>query len=183
MQSDHSPQSCPLYVVHVLPVAMEVGWRVAGRDRSRSFMTQALADSYRTELIRAARRGQAFDPATGEPAGTPSTPNGAPALLHRTQAPSACWPGWSGSRCRSATSATRTLSGQPWTGCAHGWTARPRRRTRSPASGRCSTALSATPLSWGCCPPTPSAWAGARRKLPWPSARLRSPARRRSGRS
>ncbi|HEY1919574.1 MAG TPA: site-specific integrase [Streptosporangiaceae bacterium] len=45
----------------------EVRWRVAGQDRSRSFATRALADSYRAELIRAARRGQAFDPATGQP--------------------------------------------------------------------------------------------------------------------
>ena len=35
----------------------EVRWRVAARDRSRSFITRALADSYRAELIRAARRG------------------------------------------------------------------------------------------------------------------------------
>ncbi|HLX47334.1 MAG TPA: site-specific integrase [Streptosporangiaceae bacterium] len=48
--------------------AFEVRWRVAGQDRSRSFATRALADSYRAELIRAARRGQAFDPATGQPA-------------------------------------------------------------------------------------------------------------------
>jgi hypothetical protein len=46
----------------------EVGWRMADRDKSRSFITPALADSYRAELVRAARRGQAFDPATGEPA-------------------------------------------------------------------------------------------------------------------
>ena len=46
----------------------EVRWRVAGRDRSRSFMTRALADSYRAELVRAARSGTGFDPATGEPA-------------------------------------------------------------------------------------------------------------------
>jgi hypothetical protein len=45
----------------------EVRWRVAGGDRSRSFITRALADSYRAELIRAARRGLEFDPATGEP--------------------------------------------------------------------------------------------------------------------
>ncbi len=30
--------------------------------------TRALADSFRAELVRAARRGQAFDPATGQPA-------------------------------------------------------------------------------------------------------------------
>ena len=34
----------------------EVRWRVAGRDRSRSFMTRALADSYRAELVRTARK-------------------------------------------------------------------------------------------------------------------------------
>ena len=45
----------------------EVRWRVAARDKSRSFITQALADSYRAELIRAARRGLEFDLATGEP--------------------------------------------------------------------------------------------------------------------
>ncbi len=48
--------------------AFEVRWQVAGRDRSRSFMTRALADSHRAELVRAARKGAGFDPATGEPA-------------------------------------------------------------------------------------------------------------------
>jgi integrase len=48
--------------------AFEVRWRVAGRDRSRSFATRALADSYRAELVRAAGKGAEFDPATGEPA-------------------------------------------------------------------------------------------------------------------
>jgi hypothetical protein len=46
----------------------EVRWRAAGRVRSRSFLTRALADIYRAELIRAARTGLEFDPATGEPA-------------------------------------------------------------------------------------------------------------------
>ena len=45
----------------------EVRWRIAGGDKSRPFITRALADSYRAELIRAARRGLEFDPATGEP--------------------------------------------------------------------------------------------------------------------
>jgi hypothetical protein len=35
--------------------------------KSRSFITRGLADSYRAELVRAARSGLAFDPATGEP--------------------------------------------------------------------------------------------------------------------
>jgi len=48
--------------------AFEVRWQVAGRQRSRSFMTRGLADSFRAELVRAARQGAGFDPATGEPA-------------------------------------------------------------------------------------------------------------------
>ncbi len=48
--------------------AFEVRWRVAGRDKSRSFITRALADSYRAELVGAPRRGQAYDPGPGEPA-------------------------------------------------------------------------------------------------------------------
>ncbi len=46
----------------------EVRWHAAGRARSRSFITQGLADSYRAELIRAARKGLDFSPGTGEPA-------------------------------------------------------------------------------------------------------------------
>jgi hypothetical protein len=45
----------------------EVRWRVAGRDRSRSFVSRALADSYRAELVRAAAKGLAFAAGTGEP--------------------------------------------------------------------------------------------------------------------
>jgi hypothetical protein len=45
----------------------EVRWRIAGGGKSRSFITRALADSYRAELIRAARRGLEFDLDTGEP--------------------------------------------------------------------------------------------------------------------
>jgi hypothetical protein len=44
----------------------EVRWHAAGR--ARSFITQGLADSYRAELIRAARKGLDFTPGTGEPA-------------------------------------------------------------------------------------------------------------------
>ena len=45
----------------------EVRWHAAGRGRSKSFITRRLADSYRAELVRAARRGLEFDPITGEP--------------------------------------------------------------------------------------------------------------------
>jgi hypothetical protein len=46
----------------------EVRWQAAGRSRSKSFITRKLADSYRAELVRAARMGLDFDPLTGEPA-------------------------------------------------------------------------------------------------------------------
>jgi hypothetical protein len=45
----------------------EVRWHAAGRTWSRSFITRALADSYRAELVRAARLGLEFGQATGEP--------------------------------------------------------------------------------------------------------------------
>jgi integrase len=46
----------------------EVRWQAAGHGRSKSFITRKLADSYRAELVRAARMGLDFDPLTGEPA-------------------------------------------------------------------------------------------------------------------
>jgi hypothetical protein len=46
----------------------EVRWRAPGRSKSKSFITRKLADSYRAELVRAARMGLDFDPLTGEPA-------------------------------------------------------------------------------------------------------------------
>jgi hypothetical protein len=45
----------------------EVRWQAAGRSRSKSFITRRLADSFRAELVRAARTGLEFDPLTGEP--------------------------------------------------------------------------------------------------------------------
>ena len=55
---------------------LEVRWHAGGRARSRSFITRGLADSYRAELIRAARQGLDFSPATGEP-GSWATPEAA----------------------------------------------------------------------------------------------------------
>src|SRR5258708_29319977 len=45
----------------------EVRWHAADRSRSKSFITRRLADSYRAELVRAARKGVEFDPVTCEP--------------------------------------------------------------------------------------------------------------------
>lgn len=45
-----------------------VRWSVAGVPRKRPFRTAALADAFRSELVTAARRGEAFDVDSGEPA-------------------------------------------------------------------------------------------------------------------
>jgi integrase len=45
----------------------EVRWRVGSRTRSRKLSTRALADSFRADLLSAARRGERFDVATGLP--------------------------------------------------------------------------------------------------------------------
>ena len=44
-----------------------VRWAVAGRRWNESFRTHALADAFRSELLRATRRGEAFLVETGRP--------------------------------------------------------------------------------------------------------------------
>lgn len=44
-----------------------VRWQVAGRERREPFKTAALADSFRSDLLSAARKGEAFDVGTGLP--------------------------------------------------------------------------------------------------------------------
>jgi hypothetical protein len=45
----------------------KVRWFVAGRRFKAPFKTAALADSFRSQLVSAARRGEAFDVETGRP--------------------------------------------------------------------------------------------------------------------
>ncbi len=45
----------------------EVRWSVEGKERSRSFATKALADSFRSHLLSAAKDGEPFDTETGLP--------------------------------------------------------------------------------------------------------------------
>lgn len=47
--------------------AYTVLWRVGARRWKKRFKTKALADSYRADLLSAARRGEAFDLDTGQP--------------------------------------------------------------------------------------------------------------------
>ncbi|MEU6413810.1 hypothetical protein [Microbispora sp. NPDC046933] len=43
----------------------EVRWKVGGREKSESFGTKALADNWLSDLRQAAKRGEAFDWASG----------------------------------------------------------------------------------------------------------------------
>jgi integrase len=45
----------------------QLRWVVAGREHSESFLTKALADAFRAELMATARAGEPFDPVTGLP--------------------------------------------------------------------------------------------------------------------
>jgi hypothetical protein len=44
-----------------------VRWRVGERRFKERYRTRALADSFRSELVTAARKGEAFDADTGRP--------------------------------------------------------------------------------------------------------------------
>ncbi|MGW4662258.1 hypothetical protein [Streptosporangium sandarakinum] len=45
----------------------EVRWKVGGKQKSKSFRTKALGDNFLSALRQAAKRGEAFDIATGLP--------------------------------------------------------------------------------------------------------------------
>lgn len=45
----------------------EFRWVVAGQEHSLSFLTKALAEGFRSDLVKAAREGESFDPVTGLP--------------------------------------------------------------------------------------------------------------------
>ncbi|MDM4784289.1 MULTISPECIES: tyrosine-type recombinase/integrase [unclassified Micromonospora] len=51
-----------------------VRWVVAGREKSRTFVTRALADRFRSDLMQAANQGEAFDIDTGLPDSMTETP-------------------------------------------------------------------------------------------------------------
>ena len=52
----------------------KVRWAVAGRRWKQSFRSAALADSFRSELVAAARKGEPFDTETGRPATAQAVP-------------------------------------------------------------------------------------------------------------
>src|SRR4051812_16740961 len=71
-----------------------VRWEVAGQRKRRTFKTRALADSFRSALLSAANRGEAFDIDTGEPQSMwLATENDHPWLDHVAQFAAMKWPG------------------------------------------------------------------------------------------
>jgi hypothetical protein len=49
------------------PKPYQVRWKVGTAVFAKSFGTRGLADSFRSGLVQAARRGEAFDTVTGQP--------------------------------------------------------------------------------------------------------------------
>ncbi|GLY33549.1 hypothetical protein [Kineosporia sp. NBRC 101731] len=57
----------PLDIRKDRPKPYSVRWRLAGRFKRRSFKTRCLAESFRSDLIQATRKGEGFDVETGLP--------------------------------------------------------------------------------------------------------------------
>ncbi|MFI6637857.1 tyrosine-type recombinase/integrase [Nonomuraea fuscirosea] len=55
------------------PKPYELRWKIGNAPKSKSFLTRALADHFRADLFKAARRGEPFDTVTGLPASMTKT--------------------------------------------------------------------------------------------------------------
>ncbi|MCK2221911.1 hypothetical protein MF672_050105 [Actinomadura sp. ATCC 31491] len=51
----------------------QLRWKVGTEPKSKAFLTKALADSFRADLLKAAKRGESFDTLTGLPASMTKT--------------------------------------------------------------------------------------------------------------
>lgn len=70
-----------------------VRWVVAGREKARNFATRALADNFRSDLMQAANRGEAFDVDSGLPESMQPKPEAMTWLAFVQQYVSMKWPG------------------------------------------------------------------------------------------
>lgn len=61
-------------------------WRVAGKERSKSFRTKGLANAFMSDLRQAAKAGEEFDVATGLPVSMLATQSSGPSFLEFAQA-------------------------------------------------------------------------------------------------
>ncbi|GAA4534790.1 tyrosine-type recombinase/integrase [Nonomuraea ferruginea] len=60
-------------------------WRVAGKERSKSFRTKGLANAFMSDLRQAAKLGEEFDVATGLPVSMAAPPSSGPSFLEFAQ--------------------------------------------------------------------------------------------------
>jgi Phage integrase family len=84
-----------------------VRWKVAGRVFSRSFVVKALADSFRAQLMEAARKGDSFDTETGLPLSIVRRDRDVSCYVHAQEFVKAAWPAAAG---KSRVSILETLS-------------------------------------------------------------------------
>jgi integrase len=88
----------------------EVRWVVAGRQRSKSYATRALADSYRSELMTAGRRGETFNEATGLPESVQRKQPQITWIEHATAYAAMKWPRMAATSRRSIAESLTTVS-------------------------------------------------------------------------
>lgn len=74
------------------PSTFTVRWLVAGREFPKTFKTKGLADSFRSELIKAAKGGEAFDTETGLPVSVLRTANSVTWYAHMIEFMDMKWP-------------------------------------------------------------------------------------------
>ena len=84
-----------------------VRWVVAGRSFSDSFVTMALAESFRSQLLTAARAGEGFDPDTGLPQSLMRDRQDVSFYAHSMEFMTATW---TGAAAKSRVSMIETLS-------------------------------------------------------------------------
>jgi integrase len=87
-----------------------VRWVVAGREKSRTFVTRALADSFRSDLVQATNQGEAFDVETGLPDSMVEAPAAVTWLEFAKKYLDMKWPGAAAKSRDSMTEALATIT-------------------------------------------------------------------------
>ncbi|GIF16758.1 site-specific recombinase XerD [Actinoplanes teichomyceticus] len=87
-----------------------VRWLLAGKPESKTFATRALADSYRSDLMQAVNRGEAFDTDSGLPESMMPTVTGVSWLAFVRRYLDMKWPGAAAKSRESLTDALATVT-------------------------------------------------------------------------
>lgn len=87
-----------------------IRWKVAGRPFRKTFLTKALAESYRSKLIVAQREGTAFDAASGLPEPEARKLNSRTWLVHAMDFVDGKWAHWSPKHRRNTAEALTTVT-------------------------------------------------------------------------